>query len=88
MENKSNPLALIGMIAGIASLVFFILGFAVSFFSWLSLILGIGGLVCSIIGRKNPNGKGQATAGLVCSIITLALFLIVVIIVGILLASL
>lgn len=84
MENVQNQgtnvMGLVGMILGILAIPFV-------FIVWpLGLILGIGGLVLSIIGRKHPK-KGMATAGMVCSIIALALWLIVVLIIGLLLAA-
>lgn len=81
MENKTNVLGIIGLVGGILSIL------CIFFFGWGTLIFGVGGLVCSILGRKNENGKGLATAGMVCSIIGLALFLIIVLIIGIILAS-
>ena len=58
-----------------------IIGFIFSFF------IPIVGLICSILGRKNAaecggNGHGLATAGLVISILWMALGLFVVIIVS------
>ena len=43
---------------------------------WLGAILAIIGIVLGAIGRKNPEHKGIATGGLVCSIIGLVLSLI------------
>ena len=43
---------------------------------WLGAILAIIGIVLGAIGRKNPEHKGIATGGLVCSIIGLILSLI------------
>lgn len=82
MENKTNVCGIIGMILGILAIIFV-------FAYWpLGLLFGIGGLVLSIIGRKQPSGKGMALAGLICSIVALALWLIIVLLIGILLASL
>ena len=58
-----------------------IIGFIFSFF------IPIVGLICSILGRKNAaecggNGHGLATAGLVISILWIALGLFVVIVVS------
>ena len=66
-QQNNNICAIIGMILGILSL-------CTIFSIWFSLSFAIAGLVLSIIGRKNPYQRGMATAGLVCSIITLALF--------------
>lgn len=43
---------------------------------WLGAILAIIGIVLGALGRKNPEHKGIATGGLVCSIIGLVLSLI------------
>lgn len=66
---KTNVLAILGLIFGIVSIV--------TCCAWyLSAILGIAGLVCSILSKKN--GKtGMATAGIVCSIIGLVLCLVI-----------
>ncbi|MBQ7399173.1 MAG: hypothetical protein IJW06_01750 [Clostridia bacterium] len=62
---------------GVASLVLGIVSLVVSVFfvgfNWLAVILGIIGAVLGAIGRKKPEQKGTATAGLVMSIIAVAL---------------
>lgn len=75
-------MAIIGMILGILSLILLWLTWPVG------LIMAIAGLVLSIIGKKQPEGKGMAIAGMVCSIVTIALWFIIILIVGIILASL
>lgn len=75
-------MAIIGMILGIHSLILLWLTWPVG------LIMAIAGLVLSIIGKKQPEGKGMAIAGMVCSIVTIALWFIIILIVGIILASL
>lgn len=64
-EQKTNVLAIVGFI--------------------FSFFVAIVGLICSIIGLKNVpecggNGKGLATAGIVISIVSMALALIITII--------
>lgn len=82
MEKKTNVMGLVGMILGIISiLLFFING-------WVGLFLAIGGLVLSIIGQKQPEGKGMAIAGMVCSIVTIALWFIVILVIQLILHSL
>lgn len=82
MEKKTNVMGLVGMILGFISiLLFFING-------WVGLFLAIGGLVLSIIGQKQPEGKGMAIAGMVCSIVTIVLWLIVIIIIQLILHNL
>jgi len=57
----------------VASLVLGILSLLVGLFggiiSWSGALLGIIGIVLAVQGRKNPEQKGMATAGLVLSII-------------------
>ena len=58
---KTNVLAIVGMILGILSILLGCCG-------WYSLLLGIPGLICSILSRKQGK-SGMAVAGIVCSII-------------------
>ena len=65
----------------VTSLVLGILALVISVFipawGWLGAILGIVGIILGALGRKNaPEKKGLATAGLVMSIIAVALGLI------------
>lgn len=63
-------MAVASLVLGICSIVFdFILW-------WLGLILGIVGLILAILARKQNPADGKATGGLVCSIIGLALGLV------------
>lgn len=66
---------------GVASLVLGIISLLFGLFSggllgWVGAILAIVGIILGALGRKNPEKKGLATAGLVCSIIGLVLCLI------------
>lgn len=66
---------------GVASLVLGILAVIIGLFSagalgWLGAILAIVGIILGASGKKNPESKGIATAGLVLSIIGLILCLI------------
>lgn len=66
---------------GVASLVLGIISLVIGVFSsgllgWLGAILAIIGIVLGALGRKDPEKKGIATAGLVCSIVGLVLCLI------------
>jgi len=68
-----NVLALLGMIFGIASLVFcWSYGFGV--------LVGIAGLIMSIMSRKKDPANGMAKAGLICSIIGIALGVVLLIV--------
>lgn len=66
---------------GIASLVLGILSLVIGIFSsgllgWLGAIFAVIGIILGALGRKDPEKKGIATAGMVCSIIGLVLCLI------------
>ena len=65
---------------GVAALVIGIISLIISIFfaglNWLGVILGIIGIILGAMGRKDPAKKGVATAGLVLSIIAVALGII------------
>lgn len=69
-----------GLILGTIALVFSVLGF-VPFFGIIcgsiAFILGILGIIFGAIGRRSVTRKGQATAGLVTSIIAVVLPVVV-----------
>lgn len=59
---------------GVASLILGIIAILIGLlsaglFGWLGAIVGIIGIILGALGRRNPEGKGLATGGLVCSII-------------------
>ncbi len=66
---KSNGLAIAGMVLGIISII----GACCS--PIVGVALAIGGLVCSIMSKKQ-GPSGMATAGLVCSIIGIVIAVI------------
>ena len=59
----------------IASLVLGIISLVLSFFGlgMISVFTAIIGIILGVLGRKDPEKKGMATAGLVCSIIALVI---------------
>ncbi len=59
----------------IASLVLGIISLVLSFFGlgMISVFTVIIGIILGVLGRKDPEKKGMATAGLVCSIIALVI---------------
>ena len=66
---------------GIASLVLGIISLIIGLFSsgtlgWLGAIFAVIGIILGATARKNPEAKGVATGGLVCSIIGLILCLL------------
>lgn len=69
---EKNTNAVAGLVLGIICLVLDFL--PIPFVSWLSLPAGIIGLVLSVKGRKIQTKKGMATAGMVLSIIGLAIW--------------
>ena len=64
-------MAVASLVLGICALVFPFIGLG-----WLSVLLGVVGVILGAIGRKNESKKGMATAGVVMSIIAVALGLI------------
>ena len=77
---KTNALAVIGLILGILSIL---LGCC----AWYGLIAGIPGIICSVLAKKEEKSS-LATAGLVCSIIGTALAVIMTILGAVLLGIL
>lgn len=64
-------MAVASLVLGILSLVFPFIGLG-----WLSCLLGVIGVILGALGRKNLDKKGVATAGMVLSIILIALGLL------------
>lgn len=71
-EKQSNGLAIASMVLGIVSLI---LTCILPYVSW---VLAIVGIVLAAIVKKKAK-SGMATAGLVCSIIALAVWVVVII---------
>jgi len=77
IARKTNGMAVTGMVLGIISLVFFWVWFAAPVIAVLGIIFsGVGISQCN---RMTQDGKGMAIAGLVCSLISAALWLLVII---------
>lgn len=72
-QGDSNGLAITGMVLGICALVFYWLGSCCTpiLGGALAILLGIVGLVFSIIAMKKGQNKGMSIAGLICSIFAL-----------------
>lgn len=68
---------------GVASLVLGIIAIVCSIFlggfNFVGSIVGVVGIILGALGRKDPEKKGIATAGLVCSIIGFILGIILTI---------
>ena len=67
MRGRYSKMAVASLVLGIISLVIGI--FSAGSLGWLGAILAGVGIILGALGRKNPEKKGMATAGLVCSII-------------------
>lgn len=73
MYQQYNVKTVVGLSCGIVSLVFWLIGlFTVGIGGIIGLFVGVVGLVFSILGRKEAP-SGMAIAGLVCSIVGIAL---------------
>lgn len=68
---KTNALAIVGMILGIISIIAGGCG-------WYGLVLGIPGLICSILSRKQGK-SGIGVAGIVCSVIGIVIAILMTI---------
>jgi len=84
-QPPSNPMGIAGMVCGIVGLVF-------CWVPYFGLIVAIIGLVLSIVGiiqaNKTGASKAMAITGLVCSIVAVAIWVIIFAIVGAIFASL
>lgn len=74
-QGPKNSSATAGLVLGIVSLCSMFIGWFIAgiFMGIIGLATGITGIVLSANARKNPAGAGNATAGLVLSIIGTAL---------------
>ncbi|MCH5343892.1 MAG: hypothetical protein J1E64_07625 [Acetatifactor sp.] len=71
-SNQTNVLAIVSLVAGIVSII------GACCFTWLGIIAGIAGIICAVFANKQ--GKtGLAKAGMICSIVGLALCVILII---------
>lgn len=66
-------MAVASLVLGIVSIV---CGLFLAGFQWVGAIVGVIGIILGAMARKNPEKKGMATAGLVCSIIGFILCII------------
>ncbi len=87
MQQSSKGISIAAMVLGIGSIVFSFVG---GILTWIGLAAAIVGLVLSISAKKKARAAGEptgmATAGLVTSIIALALW-VIMFIVGLYLVS-
>lgn len=80
---RTSGLAIAALVCGICSLVFF-------WVPWLGFLLGILAIVFAAIAMsqtgKDPQlrGRGMAIAGLVCAIVGIALWIIILVWIGLL----
>ena len=67
MENKNNTLSIASLVLGIVGIVFDFI------YTITGLIIGIVGIVMAVQARKKESPNAMSSAGLVCSIIAVAL---------------
>ena len=72
MENKTNGLAVGGLILGIFTILIVFFGWTFGWGTIIGVITGIVGIILSVLGKKQ-SPSGLATGGLVTSIIGLVL---------------
>ena len=75
-NKKANGLAIASMVCGILSIVLT----CVPYVNYASLILAIVGIIMAAVSKKQGK-SGMATAGLVCSIVALAIWVLVIVLV-------
>lgn len=66
-------MGIVSLILGLFSVV---APFILEEYGWIGIIAGIVGIILGAVGRKNPEKKGIATAGMIVSIVSTALSLI------------
>lgn len=71
--NKTDALAIVSLVAGILAIVL------ACCYTYAGIILGIVGIVCAVMSKKNNGKSGLSTAGLVCSIVAIVLAVIMII---------
>lgn len=82
-ENKqTNGLAVASMVCGILSIILT----CVPYVCYIAWALAITGIVLAVVVKKSGKSS-MATAGLVCSIIALAIWVILILIVGLLVGA-
>ena len=67
MDEQKKTLSIAALVLGIVGIIF---DFIVT---WVGIVAGIVGIVLAVQARKKEGGNSMATAGLVCSIIAVAL---------------
>ena len=75
-------MAVASLILGIFGMIFGVFCSAIPVINWIGVIMAIAGVVLGAIGKKNPEKAGLATAGMIISIIALALGLMFTLICG------
>lgn len=72
-QKETNALAIVSLILGIIAIICSCCG-------WVGIIFGIAGIICAVFANKQGK-SGLAKAGLICSIVGIALGLILTILV-------
>lgn len=81
-EKKADACAIISLIVGILSILL------ACCYPYVGVVLAIVGIVLAVVSKKKNGKSGLATAGLICSIVGVALTIIMIILVVIGVAAL
>lgn len=73
---ETNGLAVAALVVGISAIVIGLFTAWIPVINFFPLMIGVVGVVLGVLGMKGPTGKGMSIAGLVCSVITIAVVIL------------
>lgn len=75
--DNDKIMAIISLVTGILSIV--LVCFTSGFWEILGLLCGVAAIVLSVLSKKKIGKNGMATAGMICGIVALALYVVIII---------
>lgn len=78
-SDNDKIMAIISMVTGILSIV--LVCFTAGFWEILGLLCAVAAIVLSVLSKKKIGKNGMATAGLVCGIVAIALYVLMILLV-------